>query len=61
LLGRYDAVCAGRHVALVFRQDEPRGLERLRALGRALYVASGLPDVLQTKRTMQWNLAGILA
>ena len=43
VLGRYDAVCAGRHVALVFRQEEPRGLERLRALGRALYVASGLP------------------
>ncbi|HZY31240.1 MAG TPA: ArsA family ATPase, partial [Candidatus Methylomirabilis sp.] len=61
LLGRYDAVCAGRHVALVFRQDEPRGLQRLRALGRALYVASGLPDALQTKRRMQWNLTGILA
>ena len=61
LLGRYDAACAGRHVVLVFRQEEPRGLDRLRALGRALYVASGLLDFSQTKRRMQWNLAGILS
>ena len=61
VLGRYDAACAGRHVALVFRQEEPRGLERLRALGRALYVASGLPDFSQTKRRMQWNLTEILS
>ncbi|MEK7875838.1 MAG: ArsA-related P-loop ATPase, partial [Pseudomonadota bacterium] len=39
VLGRYDAVCAGRHVALVLRQEEPRGLERLRALGQAVYFA----------------------
>ncbi|MFH1185911.1 MAG: ArsA family ATPase [Chloroflexota bacterium] len=60
VLGQYDAMCAGRHVALVFRQEEPRGLERLRAIGRALYVASASPDALQTKRRMQWNLTGIL-
>ena len=61
VLGRYDAACAGRHMARVFRQEEPRGLDRLRALGRALYVASGLLDFSQTKRRMQWNLAGILS
>ncbi len=48
VLDRYDAACAGRHMALVFRQKEPRGLERLRVLGRALYVASGSPNALQT-------------
>lgn len=61
LLGRYDAACAGRHMALVFRQEEPRRLDRLRALSRALYVASGLPDFSQTKRRMQWNLTEILS
>jgi arsenite-transporting ATPase len=61
VLARYDAMCADRHVALVFRQEEPRGLERLRALGRALYVASGSSDASQTKRRMQWNLTGILS
>jgi len=69
VLGRYDAMCADRHVALVFRQEEPRGLERLRALGRALYVASGSPEASQTKRStqsnltkwrMQWKLAEML-
>jgi arsenite-transporting ATPase len=60
VLGHYDAAFAGRHLALVFRQEEPRGLERLRALGRALYRASDSSDVSQTKRRMQWNLAGIL-
>ena len=59
VLGRYDAVCAGRHVALVFRQEEPRGFERLRALGRALYAASDSCDVSQTKRSMQWNQIAI--
>ncbi|MDD5332569.1 MAG: ArsA family ATPase [Rhodoferax sp.] len=37
LLERYRTTCADRHLALVFRQDEPRGFERLRVLGRALY------------------------
>ena len=60
LLARYEAVYAGQHVAQVFRQNEPRGLERLRALGRALYMASDSSDVSQTKRRMQWNLAAIL-
>jgi arsenite-transporting ATPase len=60
VLGQYDAAFAGRHVALVFRQEEPRGFERLRALGRALYAASDSSDVSQTKRRMQWNLAAIL-
>jgi len=70
VLDRYDAMCADRHVALVFRQEEPRGLDRLHALGRALYVASGSPEASQTKRSiqsnltkrrMQWNLTGILS
>ncbi|MDP2761127.1 MAG: ArsA family ATPase [Sideroxyarcus sp.] len=43
VLHRYDAACAGRHMALVFRQEEPRGIERLRVLGRALYVAQVRP------------------
>lgn len=43
VLDRYEAACAGRHMALVFRQEEPRGLERLRVLGRALYVAQVRP------------------
>ncbi|MBI3056168.1 MAG: ArsA family ATPase [Betaproteobacteria bacterium] len=59
VLGRYDAVCAGRHVALVFRQEEPRGFERLRALGRSLYGASSSSGVSQTKRSMQWNQMAI--
>lgn len=49
VLGRYDAMCADQHVALVSRQEEPRGLERLRALGRALYMASDPSNVSQTK------------
>ncbi len=36
---RYAAVCAGRHLAQVFRQPEPRGVRPLRALGSALYAA----------------------
>lgn len=48
VLDRYGAACAGRHMALVFRQDEPQGLERLRVLGRTLYVASDSPNALQT-------------
>lgn len=47
VLDRYEAACAGRHMALVFRQKEPHGFERLRVLGRALYVAPGLPNALQ--------------
>jgi len=59
VLGRYDAMCAGRHVALVFRQEEPRGFERLRVLGRALYGASSSSGVSQTKRSMQWDQIAI--
>jgi len=55
LLVRYEAVYAGRHVAQVFRQNEPRGLERLRALGRALYRVSDSSNVSQTKGKMQWH------
>jgi arsenite-transporting ATPase len=52
--GRYETVFASRHVALVFRQEEPRGVERLRALGLALYVASGsLPEALPRKGRLQ--------
>lgn len=43
VLDRYDAARAGRHMALVFRQEEPRGLDRLHLLGRALYAASSSP------------------
>jgi len=45
VLGQYDAAFAGRHVALVFRQEEPRGFERLRALGRALYSVGRASEV----------------
>ena len=48
VLDRYKAAFPGRHMALVFRQEEPQGLERLRVLGRALYVGSGSPNALQT-------------
>ncbi len=48
VLDRYQAACAGRHMALVFRQEEPRGFERLRVLGHALYVASDSNKALQT-------------
>lgn len=44
VLDRYDAARAGRHMALVFRQEEPRGLERLHLLGRALYAESSSPS-----------------
>jgi arsenite-transporting ATPase len=55
LLVRYEAAYAGRHVAQVFRQQEPRGLERLRALGWALYQVSDSFNVSQTKGNMQWH------
>ncbi len=48
VLERYRTKCADRSLALVFRQEEPRGFERLRALGRALYVASAAADGLST-------------
>lgn len=40
LLARYHAAHAQRHLTQVFRQTEPRGIERLATLGRALYAAS---------------------
>ena len=39
LLRRYQAAHAPRHLTQVFRQPEPRGVDRLLALGRALYAA----------------------
>lgn len=48
VLDRYGAACAGRHMALVFRQKVPQGVERLHQLGRALYMAADLPNALQT-------------
>ncbi len=39
LLARYQVAHAQRHLTSVFRQTEPRGAERLLALGRALYAA----------------------
>ena len=59
LLVRYEAVYASQHVAQVFRQNEPRGLERLRALGEALYMASESSNVSQTKGRMQWHETAI--
>ena len=53
VLGRYETEHAGRHLALVYRQQEPRGLERLRALGRELYLASDSLNVSQTKGGMK--------
>ena len=35
----YASVSAGRHLAQVFRQQEPRGISPLRTLGQALYTA----------------------
>lgn len=40
VLGRYDAAFADKHRTWVFYQKEPRGIDRLRALGQARYVAS---------------------
>jgi len=36
---QYEAVCAGRHLAQVFKQPEPRGMGPLQALGGVLYAA----------------------
>jgi arsenite-transporting ATPase len=41
VLQRFQTMCADRHLALVFRQEEPRGFESLRELGRTLYTTSG--------------------
>jgi arsenite-transporting ATPase len=38
VLSRYDVAFSDKHRTLVFGQKEPRGLERLNVLGRALYV-----------------------
>lgn len=46
VLGQYQAAFAGRHLAQVYRQPEPRGLDRLQALGRALYRTSDPPVVV---------------
>ena len=43
VLGHYHAAFNGRHLAQVYRQQEPRGLDRLQALGRALYRTSDSP------------------
>jgi arsenite-transporting ATPase len=47
VLGRFLAESVDRHTTLVFRQDEPQGIERLRALGRDLYVVPS-SNALQT-------------
>ncbi len=59
VLRRYDAERAGRHLALVSRQAEPRGLEPLRALGRTLYLASDSFNASCTKGNMQWHQTAI--
>jgi arsenite-transporting ATPase len=41
LLQRYQLAHAGHHLGLVFRQQEPRGIDRLSELGRSLYQAAG--------------------
>jgi len=43
VLDQYHAAFAGRHLAQVYRQPEPRGLDRLQALGQALYSTSDSP------------------
>jgi arsenite-transporting ATPase len=47
VLDRFQEKKVDRHTTLVFRQVEPQGLERLRALGRSLYLAPDL-NALQT-------------
>lgn len=37
VLGRYDEAFTDKHRELVFYQEEPRGIERLRTLGHAMY------------------------
>lgn len=59
VLDRYEAAYAGRHVVRVARQEEPRGVERLRALGAALYDDAGASCVPPpTQGTRQWNQIG---
>ncbi len=61
LLGRYDAACAGRRVALVFRQEEPRGSTGCaRSAGPSMWLQA-YPIFHRQQRRLQWNLAGILS
>lgn len=55
LLARYQVTCTQQHMALVFKQEEPHGIERLRALGRALYVASDSNQALATHLTEKYH------
>ena len=55
VLGGYETERAGRHLALVYRQEELRGLERLRALGQELYLDSDSLNESQAKGGMQWQ------
>jgi arsenite-transporting ATPase len=50
VLDRYQRACAGRHLGLVFRQPEPHGLARLRALGGALYQAPSADNAISIQR-----------
>ena len=51
LLARYREAHAQRQLTQVFRQDEPRGMERLSALGQALYrAAEARPRVAEPPR-----------
>lgn len=61
VLQRLKKDFAAQHRSIVFRQQEPVGIERLRALGRALYHhgASSLPEVTHRNgRTLLWSLTG---
>ncbi len=49
LLERYQQTQAARHLAMVFRQQEPRGIDRLSELGRCLYQAGAANKVLLTE------------
>ncbi|MBI4720315.1 MAG: ArsA family ATPase [Chitinivibrionia bacterium] len=59
-LRRCKEAFAGRHCTVVSRQGSLRGVERLSALGRTLYVTSGSRDAARTKGRTQWKLAEIL-
>jgi arsenite-transporting ATPase len=50
VLDRYQRACAGRHLGLIFRQQEPHGLAHLRELGGALYQAPNPDNAISIQR-----------
>jgi arsenite-transporting ATPase len=59
VLSQYEALCGGRHLTLVSRQTEPRGLERLQPLGQALYCASDALNTSPTTGESSWQRTAI--